>query len=162
MTDDSPPEDKGSHRKERVLHTRVPAVLEQELKRLARALRVPVSNVVRTALEDAVQTVDAVGERAEGELRSVADRLSEKRTQLRQTRRPVEAPLAAVVGYQEVTLARDATCALSGKSLAVGDTAHLGFRDDGGPPVVIAPECLPRSAAGAEKPEKGDNDGTDE
>jgi hypothetical protein len=37
-------------RKERVLHTRVPAVLERELKRFADNLRIPVSNLVRTIL----------------------------------------------------------------------------------------------------------------
>ena len=41
-------------KKERVLHTRIPAVLEGELKSAARALRIPVSNLVRTILEDAV------------------------------------------------------------------------------------------------------------
>ena len=35
-----------SGKKERVLHTRVPEVLEEELKRLATNLRLPVSNVV--------------------------------------------------------------------------------------------------------------------
>ena len=38
-------------KKERVIHTRVPAVLEAELKRFAEGLRVPVSNVIRTLLE---------------------------------------------------------------------------------------------------------------
>ena len=57
MSDDS-----SKRRKERVIHTRVPAVLEQELKRLADGLRVPVSNVVRTILEDAVDALDSVGE----------------------------------------------------------------------------------------------------
>ncbi len=69
--------------KERVLHTRVPAVLDQELKRLARSLRVPVSNVVRAILEDAVDAVDTVGERAEGELMGFLDRLARQRDELR-------------------------------------------------------------------------------
>ena len=72
-------------RKERVLHTRVPAVLEQELKRLAGALRVPVLNVVRTILEDAVDTIDSVGQLAEGELRGVADMLQRHRRRYRPT-----------------------------------------------------------------------------
>ena len=47
------PEAAESNKKERVLHTRIPAVLETELKRLAGSLRVPVSNLVRT-IPDAV------------------------------------------------------------------------------------------------------------
>ena len=69
-------EDEKKSRKERVLHTRVPAVLEQELKRVANAWRVPVSNVVRALLEDALDTIDVVGAKAEGELREVAELLA--------------------------------------------------------------------------------------
>jgi len=69
--------------KERVLHTRVPAVLEDELKRLAKNLRVPVSNVVRAILEDAVDAVDAMGGIAEDELVGFADRMQRQRDHLR-------------------------------------------------------------------------------
>ncbi|MCU0690801.1 MAG: hypothetical protein MUF54_05305 [Polyangiaceae bacterium] len=73
----------GLARKERVLHTRVPAVLEQELKHIAESLRMPVSNVVRAILEDAVAAVDRVGRRAEGEVHRAANRLAEQRERLR-------------------------------------------------------------------------------
>jgi len=88
--DDGAPEDTKRKRrsrdgapKEKVLHTRVPAVLEDELKRLAKNLRVPVSNVVRAILEDAVDAVDAVGEVAEGEITGFVDRLQRQRDNLR-------------------------------------------------------------------------------
>jgi hypothetical protein len=77
----------GSERKERVIHTRVPAVLEQELKRMAQSLRVPVSNVVRAILEDAVSAVDRVGRRAEGEVRGLAERLAHTGDRLREIAR---------------------------------------------------------------------------
>jgi hypothetical protein len=73
----------GKARKERVLHTRVPAVLEEELKRLATNLRMPVSNVVRAILEDAVEAVEVVGERAEGTLEGIVDRISAQRQSLK-------------------------------------------------------------------------------
>lgn len=69
-------------RKEKVLHTRVPTVLEQELKDLARNLRVPVSNLVRTILQDALSTAEALGRVAEGELRGAAEKLAENRARL--------------------------------------------------------------------------------
>lgn len=71
-------------RKERVLHTRVPAVLEDELKRLATNLRMPVSNVVRAILEDAIEAVELVGERAEGTLEGIVDRIAAQRLSLKQ------------------------------------------------------------------------------
>lgn len=74
---------RGAAPKERVLHTRVPAVLDQELKRLAHSLRVPVSNVVRAILEDAVDAVDTVSERTESELLGFVQRLARQRDELR-------------------------------------------------------------------------------
>ncbi len=169
-------EPKAKPRKEKVLHTRVPAVLEQELKRLATSWRVPVSNVVRTLLEDAVTTIDSMGRVAEGELRGVADRLREHRNQLlkpfgeqsgsaRPARpepaaRPAQAPLAGVVGYQPLLLARDESCSLCGVSLAAGSSAFLGISERaGGPRVILGQECLPLSAAGRPDgpPEHEDN-----
>lgn len=146
-------DDRERDKKERVLHTRVPAVLEQELKRLATSLKVPVSNVVRTILEDAVDAVDSVGRAAEGELRDVADRLRERRGRLRKGSEEVEAadearaPLAGIVGYQPLFLARDEVCSLCGGGLRLGEKAYLGIRDGVGPRVILGWECLPFSAA---------------
>lgn len=134
-------------RKERVIHTRVPAVLEQELKRLAETLKVPVSNVVRTILEDAVAAVDSVGQKAEGELRQAAERLSRHRTALK---RATRAPLAGIVGYQPLMLARAEKCALCDRALAAGEEGFLGIRDGIGPRVILGKECLPFSAAGSD------------
>ena len=72
-------------RKERVIHTRVPAPLEAELKRFAEELRIPVSNLIRTILEDALAAADHAGERVEQELRAGAARLAHGRDRLRRT-----------------------------------------------------------------------------
>ena len=129
-------------RKERVIHTRVPAVLEQELKRLAGSLRIPVSNVVRTILEDAVATLDTVGQLAEGELRQAAEKLRQRRGALRRVVRPLE----GIVGYQALALARDESCALCGRELHPGEKAYLGVREvPEGPRVILGKECLPFS-----------------
>jgi len=138
-------------------------VLEQELKRLAGSLRVPVSNVVRTILEDAVDTIDSVGQLAEGELRGVADMLSRHRRRVRGSEperpspqpaaaaeRPSDAgaPLAGVVGYQPLWLARRGSCGLCGKQLEVGASAYLGMREaPAGKRVIVCEGCLPFSAA---------------
>lgn len=150
--------------KERVLHTRVPAVLEQELKRLAHSLRVPVSNVVRAILEDAVDAVDTVGERAEGELLGFVDRLARQRDELRSKMRgrsdegsedvepvrepepsrcPAETPelLEGVFGYQRITLAATTSCSVCGRELAAGTAAQRALFDDPGKRVFLGPEC---------------------
>ncbi len=154
--------------KERVLHTRVPAVLEEELKRLAKNLRVPVSNVVRAILEDAVDAVDTVGEVAEGELVGFADRLARQRDHLRGrvTRRnddgdvedadveddaPDEAEpscpdappalLDGVFGYQALTLATDTECTVCGKRLEAGASASRALFDDPTRRVFLSSSC---------------------
>jgi hypothetical protein len=158
--------DDDKDRKERVLHTRVPAVLEDELRRLAVALRVPVSNVVRTILEDAVDTIDSVGQRAEGELRGVRDRLRQRRDRLGRNDAPARAadgrgeaseptpPLAGVIGFQPMLLARDERCTLCGRELRAGDPAYLGMRDGSGPRVLLDQSCLPASVADRANQEK--------
>ncbi|MFH2007432.1 MAG: hypothetical protein ABI333_12680 [bacterium] len=165
--------DEKRSRKERVLHTRIPAVLEQELKNLAENLRVPVSNVVRTILQDAMEAVEAVGRVAEEELRGVADRVARERAKLNDVAAAAGADLGArvassraapppaealagqtggpdpttvldgVLGFQELLLAVTATCALCERKLEVGAPAYLGVRGAPGPQIIIGPECLP-------------------
>jgi hypothetical protein len=152
-------EDRKSAPKERVLHTRVPAVLEEELKRLSKNLRVPVSNVVRAILEDALDAVDTVSGRAEGELLGFVERLEKKRDELRhRVRREDEdeeattaerspcpsdgsGTLEGVIGYQALVLATEVKCSVCGRALAPGSTAHRALFDDPGKRVFLGAEC---------------------
>lgn len=70
-------------KKERVIHTRVPAMLEEELKQFAANLRVPVSNLIRIILEDALAMADQAGGRVERELLSAVARFARGRETLR-------------------------------------------------------------------------------
>jgi hypothetical protein len=146
----------GRTRKERVLHTRVPAVLEDELKRLATALRMPVSNVVRAILEDAVEAVEVVGARAEGELQGIAHRIHEQRESLRRAVQgppaapkaatpaaPSADPLAGVIGFQRLRLVSPSKCAICGTALARGDVGYRAVRDDDRPKVMLCSTCTP-------------------
>jgi len=116
-----------AEKKERVLHTRVPAVLERELKRFAENLRVPVSNLVRAILEDAVEAADAAGETVEGHLTHAAQQLGLGRERLK--KRVMPDPLEGVFAFQTVTLAQPATCAKCRKEMRPGERAHLGLTD---------------------------------
>jgi hypothetical protein len=117
-------------KKERVLHTRVPAVLERELKRFAESLRVPVSNLVRTILEDALNVADAATENVEERLK--------KRVHID--------PLADVFAFQAVTLAQGSSCVKCEREMKPGERAHLGLTD--GPPrgrrIFVCEACLPK------------------
>ena len=140
-------------KKERVIHTRVPAVLEQELKRLAENIRVPVSNLIRTILEDAVDMADRAGRGVEEELRHAASTLSSKRENIlskgkkraQAASRKADA-LEGVIGFQPLSLATDSRCAKCDAALDVGEEANLGVSaDPTAARVVICNECLPRS-----------------
>ncbi len=169
MTDGDDKKSSRDGRKERVLHTRIPAVLEQELKRVATAWRVPVSNVVRALLGDALDTLDVVGKKAEGELRGVAELLAAERHRLRQasaeqlSKLPgaeeersaspsAEAqalpddPLRGAVGVTPITLVHDATCGLTGKKLAAGTDAYLVLFDEPGRQMITGRDVLPNAS----------------
>jgi hypothetical protein len=134
-----------SVKKERVLHTRVPAVLERELKRFAENLRIPVSNLVRAILEDAVNAADAATENVEGRLKRAAQQLEREREKLKKRVRSDQ--FAQVFAFQPVTLAQAAACARCGRDLARGERAHMGLTNT--PPrspsdrVFVCNDCLP-------------------
>jgi hypothetical protein len=142
-----------SSAKERVLHTRVPAVLEQELKRLAENIRVPVSNLVRTILEDAVTMADRAGRGVEEELQRAASNISQKREAILAKKEKVAAQrLDGIIGFQPLVLASYATCAKCLTPLAAGDDAHLGVpADPNAPRVVVCDGCVPKRPEKKEK-----------
>ncbi len=167
MGDEGTPKKGTKQRKERVLHTRVPAVLEQELKRVATAWRVPVSNVVRALLEDALDTIDVVGAKAEDELRGVAEKLASERHRIRQksaelSEPPAEMPpgpeadpLAGAVGATPITLVHDAVCGLTGEPLPAGSEAFMVLFDDPRRKLITGRNALPH--ASTPKKEKADD-----
>jgi hypothetical protein len=139
----SEPEDDRAAKKERVLHTRIPAVLERELKRFADNLRVPVSNLVRTILEDALNVADLAGTGIEERLKSAAKTLEQERERLK--KKVAHDPLEGVFAFQNVTLAQPAICAKCQKDLSRGTRAHLGMTEGPrrGPAIVVCESCLP-------------------
>jgi hypothetical protein len=165
MSDEDDPKDRREGRKERVLHTRVPAVLEQELKRVANAWRVPVSNVVRALLEDALDTIDIVGAKAEDELRGVAEKLASERHRIRQkstaersepptsSEPPPTDPLEGAVGVTPITLVHDAVCGVTGRTLPAGSEAYMVLFEDPRRQLITGRDALPQaSTSNQEKP----------
>ena len=137
-------ENTGAEKKERVLHTRVPAVLEKELKRFAENLRVPVSNLVRTILEDALEVADVATENVEKRLKSAAKQLAGGREGLK--KRVRQDPLRDVFAFQPVTLAQTGICAKCQRDLDKGARAHMGLTDTpqgwGRSKIFVCDDCL--------------------
>ena len=129
-------------KKERVLHTRVPAVLEGELKAAARALRIPVSNLVRTILEDAVKIADRASERVEDKLSRAAKTVHDERDRLR-SKVERKSSLDDVVAYQPVVMARSSECAKCGAALAEGAQAGLAVGEVPSAPRFVCAACMP-------------------
>lgn len=171
MSDGDDKKSRQEARKERVLHTRVPAILEQELKRVANAWRVPVSNVVRALLEDALDTLDVVGAKAEGELRGVAEMLASERHRIRRKSAeqlgkipggledeaedalepaeespPPANPLEGAVGVMPMTLVHDAVCGVTGEKLPAGSEAYMVLFDDPGRKLITGRNALPKAS----------------
>ena len=135
MSDEQDKKDRRDAKKERVLHTRVPAVLEQELKRLANAWRVPVSNVVRAMLEDALDTIDEVGRKAMPESIERRPEPSEG-----------DDPLAGAVGMTPIKLVHDATCGVTGKALPAGSDALMILFAEPGKQLIAGKDAVPNQA----------------
>lgn len=134
--------------KERVIHTRVPAVLEAELKRFADNLRVPVSNLIRTILEDAVAVADRAGESVERELLTVAHRVGTERERMRGAVAKLD-PLEGVYGFQPLVLHMKAYCARCSQVLEPGTAAHCALSDAQGPRRFVCNNCVPSPTTAA-------------
>ena len=148
MTPEEQPAEAGAVKKERVLHTRVPPVLERELKRLAESARMPVSNLVRAILEDALEVAERAGGRFEEQLKHAAERVSKERENIRERVRKLD-PLERVLAFQPVVLAHPATCARCTKLLGSGEDARLGLMNEPGPLLFVCPTCVPTRDASA-------------
>lgn len=134
-------------KKERVIHTRVPAVLEEELKRFAENLRVPVSNLIRTILEDAIAVADRAGDQVETQLRSAAEHLHAERARL--ARKIIRRdPLEGVFGFQPLKMNIHSACAQCGALITVGEDAYLGLTDEPGRRVLACANCVPGAQRG--------------
>jgi len=150
--DETPPEapTPGPAKKERVIHTRIPAALDDALKSFAGSMRVPVSNLVRVLLEDAVAVTQRASDRVVEAAEHVADKAAVRagvKTAEAAAPSAKEAPadpLSGVFGYQPLTLAIETTCARCGGALAIGASAFLGMRDGAGPRVFVCADCLPK------------------
>ncbi|HPM77001.1 MAG TPA: hypothetical protein PK961_07920 [bacterium] len=120
-------------RKDRVLQTRVPQSLYDELVAQAGKLRVPVSNLVRNILEDSARMV---GNIVDGGLQ-IAAALGD---------RADKSELAEVVGWQPLTANKHLVCAHCGAAIAKGEQAFIGLGAPGGRSLIVCAACEGKGA----------------
>lgn len=132
-----------SPRKERVLHTRVPAVLEEELKRFAKNLRVPVSNVVRAILEDALKMADRATGSVEDRLKNAVAVVHNERETIQSKLKKLD-PLDDVIAFQPLVVAMPTECTACQTSLRRGESGWLGMTTDPTRRVIVCGPCLPK------------------
>lgn len=156
-------------RKDRVVHTRIPEALEREIKRMADALRVPVSNLVRQILEDSMQWVGAVGTRVEEIQREVqrdrehwAGRWARYR-QIFHQGSELAGPTAnsAVLGWQPLLVTVTTACHDCNRAIGAGEKAFVGLGEDPATRVIRCRICMPKKSR-TRLPKKGKGGNRDE
>ncbi len=135
--DDKPDEDEDVEKKERVIHTRVPESLENQLRQRAEDLGVSVSNLVRNVLNQTFGLVGGV----------VADGHAVARAARGAARpMPAAAPAAPsiddVLGWQPLILGKNAVCARCNALLPKGSDAATGVSETGETRFVICKACV--------------------
>lgn len=136
-----------------MLHTRISEDLAEDLRRIADDLRVPVSNIVRTVLEEAFSAVEKVTDDMGGIIEEVVDEAEAARERIRRRHRhprhrhhrgaqretvdveardenveagepAAEGPDAGVIGWQPLFLAHSRSCGECGTRLERGVEAY--------------------------------------
>lgn len=115
-------------KKDRVLQTRVPKSLYNDLVEQARRLRVPVSNLVRNILEDSVRIVENLVDNS----LDIADALTGKVDRQ---------DLASVVGWQPLTANRALACAVCQADIDKGAEAFMSVGAPSGRTIVVCEDC---------------------
>ncbi len=137
---------RASNRKERVLHTRIPEALDEEIKAQARDLGVSVSNLVRNILRNTLGLVgDVVDDTADLTRRALGEEPEARRPGAARPTRgssPAEPGPAPIVGWQQITLNVNAVCAECNAILEKGTDAAAAVGGDPTAPTVICPSCL--------------------
>ncbi len=143
--DDESPKSKRIN-KDKVLHTRIPAQLDHELRSNAGRLGLSVSTVVRNVLLNTFGLVEDVVNDSMGVARSL-NPASEKQSKERPPAKPSAAVTVTdtpeILGWQEITLNMNALCHQCNGILPKGGKANIGIPVTASP-VFMCNDCLSR------------------
>jgi hypothetical protein len=139
--------DEKDERKERVLHTRVPPSLDEQLKQRARSLGMSVSTIVRHVLLNTFGLVEDIVTDSTNVALALGGQ--DPLAPLAAARRaaPLNEPEPtsggdAVLGWQEAVLNVNAVCSRCNTVLRKGSRAAIGVRERPGARVFLCCECL--------------------
>lgn len=143
-------------RKERVIHTRVPESLDEEIRSRAERLGMSVSNLVRNALNHTFGLVEDVIVDGTNVARSVGgDELVRGRAPAAQAGQPAAAPAPAapprIIGWQPLILNLNAVCATCNAILPKGKQAATSVTDHPAPPTIICMKCVEELGDGSDE-----------
>jgi hypothetical protein len=121
-------------KKEKVIHTRIPHSLDEEIREQASRLGVSVSNLVRNVLENAVGLVGDI----------VADSANLAKTVTGEGADEESSPERAgeVLGWQEAVLQINAVCESCNAILPRGSKAAIAIQQGGATKMFRCLECL--------------------
>jgi ribosomal protein L40E len=133
-------------RKERVLHTRVPPSLDDQLKQRARTLGMSVSTIVRHVLLNTFGLVEDIVTDSTNAALSLGGQEPLKPLG-RDRRRSRESDdggsdAADVIAWQEAVLNLNAVCGRCNAVLRKGSRAAIGVRERPGPRAILCRKCL--------------------
>jgi hypothetical protein len=128
-------------RKERILHTRVPASLDRHLKQRARGLGMSVSTVVRNVLLNTFGLVEDIVTDGTNIALALTGHEPVPSGRGDATDR---APGSEILGWQEAVLNLNAVCDQCNALLRRGSRAAIGVRERPGPRAIICRRCLRR------------------
>ena len=146
----------GNEKKERVIHTRVPEALDDEIKRRATDLGLSVSNLVRNILQHTVGLVEDIVHDTTEIARSARDTKAAFTGGAPQSQPGPSAPGPGhVVGWHLAILNVNAVCDSCNSILAKGSRAGVGIVTGGGPIPFRCQTCLKELGGDDEQSQSG-------
>jgi hypothetical protein len=137
MSEDENRETK-KEKKERVIHTRIPESLDEEIREHASRLGVSVSNLVRNVLQNAVDLVGDIVADSAGIAQSVTGEAP-----ARDTGDGAGSPSpSTVLGWQEALLNLNAVCDRCNAILPAGTRAAIAITEGAGSRLFRCLDCL--------------------
>ncbi len=113
---------------DKVLNTRISKKLYEKISDKAKRNRITVSNLIRNLVEDTLEIHEDIHDAIDKKVRKYF----------------AEAEKHSVLGFQEITLAKDADCDNCTKKIKTGESAFFAFFEDDNSKALLCSDCKSR------------------